>query len=115
MTRKSPKFFSKLSGHYKVIKDAALFLDLVPFWTDWDDAQTGFCLRLEEELIAFEQAHSKEIYALQECLQAYMVAKLALMALVSWIHGFISFINTTIQSSTRPSLDRQKRGTLPHV
>jgi hypothetical protein len=42
-----PKFFSKLSGH-KVIKDAALCLDLVPLWNDWDDAQTGFRLRLEE-------------------------------------------------------------------
>jgi hypothetical protein len=89
-----PKFFSKSSGH-KVIKDAASFLDLVPFWTDWDDAQTSFRLRLEDKLIAFKQAHSEEIESLQEySIKAYTVAKLALTASVSWIHGFISFIDT---------------------
>jgi hypothetical protein len=50
---------------------------------------------LEEELIAFEQAHSEEIDSLQEySMKAYTVTKLALMAYVSWIHGFISFIDT---------------------
>jgi hypothetical protein len=89
-----PKFFSKSSGH-KVIKDSASFLDLVPAWGDWDDAQTGYRLRLEEELIAFEQAHSEEIEGLQEySMKAYTVAKLALTASVAWIHGFISFIDT---------------------
>jgi hypothetical protein len=89
-----PKFFSKSSNH-KVIKDAALFLDLVPLWNDWDNAQTGFCLCLEEELIVFEQAHSEEIDSLQEySMKAYTVAKLALSASVSWSHGFISFIDT---------------------
>jgi hypothetical protein len=89
-----PKFFSKSSGH-RVIKDAASFLDLVPAWGDWDDAQTGYRLQLEEELIAFEQAHSEEIEGLQEYSpKAYTVAKLALTASVAWIHGFISFIDT---------------------
>jgi hypothetical protein len=92
--QKIPKFFLKSRGH-KVIKDAALFLDLVPFWTDWDNVQIGFCLHLEEELIVFEQAHSEEIEALQEySMKAHTVAKLALTALVAWIHGFISFIDT---------------------
>jgi hypothetical protein len=66
-------------------------------WSDWDDAQTGFRLRLEEELIAFEAAHSEEIEALQEySMKAYtLVAKLALTVSVSWMqHGFISFIDT---------------------
>jgi hypothetical protein len=130
--QKIPKFFSKSSGH-KVIKDAASFLDLVPFWTDWEAAQTGFHLCLEEELIAFKQAHSEEIEALQDySTKAYTVAKLALTALVAWIHGFISFIDTyyrklnkakfglasltrTIVNSTRPSLDQQKRGTSLHA
>jgi hypothetical protein len=89
-----PKFFSKSSGH-KVIMDAASFLDLVPTWSDWDDAHTGYRLRLEEELIAFEQAHLEKIEALQEYwMKAYTVVKLALTALVAWIHGFISFIDT---------------------
>jgi hypothetical protein len=89
-----PKFFSKSSGH-KVIKEAASFLDLVPLWNDWDDAQKGFCLQLEEELIAFEEAHSEEIEFLQEySMKAYTVAKLALTASVAWIHGFISFFDT---------------------
>jgi hypothetical protein len=50
---------------------------------------------LEEELIAFEQAHSEEIEVLQEySMKANTVAKLALTASAGWIHGFISFIDT---------------------
>jgi hypothetical protein len=92
--QKIPKFFSKSSGH-RVIRDEASFLDLIGAWKDWDDAQTGFRVRLQEELIAFEAEHSEVIDALKEdSIKAYTVAQLALTESIGWMHGFISFIDS---------------------
>jgi hypothetical protein len=99
--QKIPKFFSKSSGH-RVVKDDASFLDLIPTWKDWDDAQTGYRMRLQDELVAFEAEHSEVIASLQEdSTKAYTVAQLALTESIAWMHGFISFIDGYYRDLTK--------------
>jgi hypothetical protein len=61
----------------------------------FDDAQTWFRVRLQEELITFEVEHSQVIHGLKEdSINAYTVAQLALTKSIGWMHGFISFIDS---------------------
>jgi hypothetical protein len=102
--QKIPKFFSKSSGH-QVIWDEALFFDLIPAWKDWDDAQTGFRVRLQEELIAYKAEHSKVIDGLKE---DSIKAQLALTESIGWMHGFISFIDSYYRDLTKATFGTGK-------
>jgi hypothetical protein len=49
--QKIPKLFSKSSGHMVIKDEASSFLDLVPTWKEWDNAQTGFCPKRNSSLL----------------------------------------------------------------
>jgi hypothetical protein len=75
---------------------------LIPARKDWDNAQTGFCICLQEELIAFVAEHSKVIDGLKEdSIKAYTVAQLALTESIGWMHGFILFMDSYYRDLTK--------------
>jgi hypothetical protein len=69
----------------------------------------GFCIRLQEELIAFEVDHSEVIDGLKEdSIKAYTVALLALTKSIWWMHGFILFVDSYYWDLTKAKFGTRK-------
>jgi hypothetical protein len=91
--QKVPRFFKKSTTH-KVIKDDASHFDTIPSNDDWDAPGSGFRALLKEELVTFRAAHLELIdSALERDSIAYAVARMALTESVSWVDGFIVFLD----------------------
>jgi hypothetical protein len=91
--QKMLRFFKKLTSH-KVVKDDESHFDTVVSFDKWDAPGSGFCLQLKEELVMFRAAHLENIDNALECDSiTYAVATMALTESVSWVEGFIVFLD----------------------
>ena len=106
--QKIPRFFKKASSH-KVIKDDASFFDTVCSWDKWDAPGTGFRAQLKDELVTFRAARLENIdNALERDSIGYAVAIMALTESVSWIEGFIVFIDDYHRDLTKAKFGVKK-------
>jgi hypothetical protein len=90
---KIPRYFSQSSAH-KVVKQDASYFDTISMYKEWDLPNSGYCTRLKEELVTFRAAHQHNIdeYVQRESL-AYALATMALTESVTWLEGFIVFLD----------------------
>jgi hypothetical protein len=73
--------------------DTSHFNTVVSF-DEWDTPGLGFLLQLKEELVTFRDAHLENIdNALERDSIAYAVATMTLRESVSWVEGFIVFLD----------------------
>jgi hypothetical protein len=105
---KIPRYFSQSSGH-KVVKHDASYFDNIATHEEWDTPITGFRARLKEELQTFRSAHLENIdeTLLRDSL-SYAVANMALTDAVSWLEGFIVFIDDYHRDLTKARFGTKK-------
>jgi hypothetical protein len=90
---KIPRYFSAAATH-KVVKQDASYFDTVATFEEWDVPNSGYRTRLKEELVTFRAAHQDNIdETLERDSFGYAVATMALTESVSWIEGFIVFLD----------------------
>jgi hypothetical protein len=106
--QKMPRFFKKATSH-KVIKDDASHFDTIASFDEWDAPGSGFRVQLKEELVTFRAAHLENIdVALERDSIAYAVATMALTESVSWIEGFVVFLDDYHRDLTKAKFGTKK-------
>jgi hypothetical protein len=106
--QKMPRFFKKATSH-KVIKDDASHFDTIASFDEWDAPGSGFRVQLKEELVTFRAAHLENIdNALERDSIAYAVATMALTESVSWIEGFVVFLDDYHRDLTKAKFGTKK-------
>jgi hypothetical protein len=88
-----PRFFCKPMA-YSVVKNDASYFDEIVSNEEWQMPGDGYRDKLKEELTMFRTSHQGNIdLALDRDSPAYAVASMALTESVSWVEGFIVFID----------------------
>jgi hypothetical protein len=88
-----PKMFSKSLDH-KVLRDDASYFNMIPNFHDWDLKDGGWRDKIKEELVRFSMGHARTIDEIFERgSPGDTLARLCLVETVSWIEGFLSFID----------------------
>jgi hypothetical protein len=106
--QKVPQFFKKAATH-KVIKDDASHFDTIASFDEWDSPGSGFRVQLKDELVTFRAAHLENIdNALERDSIACAVATMALTESVSWIEGFILFLDDYHRDLTKAKFGTKK-------
>jgi hypothetical protein len=57
---KVPQYLS-MGSHHKVVRMDESNFNCVSNWSDWDEAESGFRAKLDEELIVFKTSHQERI------------------------------------------------------
>jgi hypothetical protein len=106
--QKVPRFFKKATTH-KVIKDDASHFDTISTFDEWDSPGSGFRVQLKDELVTFRAAHLENIdNALERDSIACAVATMALTESVSWVEGFIVFLDDYHRDLTKAKFGTKK-------
>ena len=106
--QKVPRFFKKSAAH-KVVKDDASHFDTVVSFDEWDAPGSGFRLQLKDDLVTFRAAHLELIdNVLERDSLAYAIANMALTESVSWVEGFIVFLNDYHRDLTKAKFGTKK-------
>jgi hypothetical protein len=106
--QKLPRFFKKATAH-KVIKDDASHFDTIASFDEWDSPGSGFRVQLKDELVTFRAAHLENIdNALERDSIACAVATMALTESVTWIEGFIVFLDDYHRDLTKAKFGTKK-------
>jgi hypothetical protein len=78
-------------------------------WSDWDEAESGFRAKLDEELIVFKSSHQESIdEAYEPETRAYNLAVLSLTKSISFIKGFMKFIDYYMKHLTQAKFGVKK-------
>jgi hypothetical protein len=105
---KVPRYFSQTNVH-KVVKHDASHFDTISTFEDWDAPISGFRTRLKEELSTFRAAHQENIdEALHRDSIGYAIATMALTEAVSWLDGFIVFLDDYHRDLTKAKFGSKK-------
>jgi hypothetical protein len=105
---KVPRYFSQTSVH-KVVKNDASYFETIGNHDEWDSPISGFRARLKEELSTFRAAHQDNIdEALERDTMGYAVATMALTDSVSWLEGFIVFLDDYHRDLTKAKFGTKK-------
>jgi hypothetical protein len=90
---KIPRYFSQSATH-KVVKQDSSYFDTIPTFEEWDLPNSGYRTRLKEELVTFRAAHQDNIdESVERDSLAYALATMALTESVTWLEGFIVFLD----------------------
>jgi hypothetical protein len=105
---KVPRYFSQSSVH-KVVKHDASHFETIATFDEWDTPISGFRTRLKEELQTFRAAHRDNIdESLNRESIGYAVATMALTESVSWLEGFIVFLDDYYRDLTKAKFGSKK-------
>jgi hypothetical protein len=105
---KVPRYFSQTSAH-KVVKHDASHFETIGTFDEWDAPISGFRARLKEELTTFRSAHQENIdESLSRGSVGYAVATMALTESVSWLEGFIVFLDDYHHDLTKAKFGSKK-------
>jgi hypothetical protein len=105
---KVPQYLST-GSHHKVVRMDESNFDCVSNWSDWDEAESGFRAKLDEELIVFKTSHQERIEEVYEAeTRAYNLAVLSLTESISFIEGFMKFISDYIKHFIQAKFGVQK-------
>jgi hypothetical protein len=106
--QKIPRFFKKAAVH-KVVKDDASHFDTIISYDEWDAPGSGFRVQLKDELVTFRAAHLEIIDSvLERDSTARAIASMALTESVSWIEGFIVFLDDYHRDLTKAKFGTKK-------
>ena len=96
-----PRFFT-VTGNHVVIDGESSFFSHISTYAKWNDPSEGYKKRLKRELSIFRNAHTELIHAhLNPSAPLFHLAMSSLNESISWIYGFINYIDETfIQYST---------------
>jgi hypothetical protein len=105
---KVPRYFSQSSVH-KVVKHDASHFETIGTFEEWDTPISGFRSRLKEELQTFRAAHRENIdESLNRDSIGYAIATMALTESVSWLEGFIVFLDDYYRDLTKARFGSKK-------
>ena len=105
---KIPSYLSS-GSHHKVVRMDESNFNCVSNWSDWDEAESGFRAKLDEELIVFKVSHQESIdEAYESGTRAYNLAVLALTESISFIEGFMKFIDDYMKHLTQAKFGVKK-------
>jgi hypothetical protein len=91
---KTPKNFSTTSGHQVLLSDGSYFDSIGGSHTEWADVGTGFKMRLQDALAAFQVLHGNFINQVVGIgSKVHTVVQAALTESSAWIVGYIQFID----------------------
>jgi hypothetical protein len=100
-------YFSTGSLHKVVCMDESNY-NCVANWSNWDEAESGF-RKLDEELIVFKSSHQESIDEAYELeTRAYNLAVFSLTESISFIEGFMKFIDDYIKHLTQAKFGVKK-------
>jgi hypothetical protein len=108
---KVPQYLSTGSSgsHHKVVRMDESNFNCVSNRSDWDEAESGFRAKLDEELIAFKTSHQERIEEVYEAeTRAYNLAVLSLTESISFIEGFMKFIDDYMKHLTQAKFGVKK-------
>jgi hypothetical protein len=105
---KVPRYFSQSSVH-KVVKHDASHFETIGTFDEWDTPISGFRTRLKEELQTFRAAHqdNRDETLNRESI-GYAVATMALTESVSWLEGYIVFLDDYYRDLTKAKFGSKK-------
>jgi hypothetical protein len=96
-------------SHDKVVRMDESNFNCVANWSDWDEAESGFHAKLDEELIVFKSSHHESIdKAYKPETRAYKLAVLSLAESISFIEGFMKFIDDYMKHLTQAKFGVKK-------
>jgi hypothetical protein len=105
---KLPRFFSKQGAH-TVIKNDSSFFSEVTTWDEWDSPMTGFRACMKEALTSFRTSHQGNIDdTLERDSLVYAISTMALTESVSWLEGFIVFLDDYYRELTKAKFGTKK-------
>jgi hypothetical protein len=105
---KLPRFLTK-QGSHTVIKNDSSFFSEVKTWEEWDSPMTGFRACLKEALTLFRTSHQGNIDdTLQRDSIVYAICTMALIESVSWVEGFITFLDDYYRDLTAARFGSKK-------
>jgi hypothetical protein len=105
---KCPKIFDKKTAQ-RVVKDDSSYFDCIPTFGDWDELDGGWREKIKSELSSFTTGHEKSIIeAFDSSSRAYALARLSLTESVSWVEGFVSFIDDYYKELTKGKFGSRK-------
>jgi hypothetical protein len=91
------------------VKNDASYFETIGNHDEWDSPISGFRARLKEELSTFRAAHQDNIdEALERDTMGYAVATMALTDSVSWLEGFIVFLDDYHRDLTKAKFGTKK-------
>jgi hypothetical protein len=102
-----PKFFSDETKH-RVLTSNDSFFNLLPDFNGWDFPKTGYRDRLKEELYNFKASQEFRISEQHAGTAAYSVAMHSVTSSLSWIEGFIVFIDDYYKELTKAMFGKAK-------
>jgi hypothetical protein len=106
--QKIPRFFKKAAVH-KVVRDDSSHFDTIVSYDEWDAPGSGFRVQLKDELVTFRAAHLEIIDSvLDRDSKARAIASMALTESVSWIEGFIVFLDDYHRDLTKAKFGTKK-------
>jgi hypothetical protein len=96
-------------SHHKVVRMDESNFNCVTNWSNWDKAESGFCAKLDEELIVFKSSHQESIdEAYEPETRAYNLAVLSLTESISFVEGFMKFIDDYTKHLTQAKFGVKK-------
>jgi hypothetical protein len=105
---KVPQYLST-GSHHKVVRMDESNFNCVLNWSDWDEAESGFRAKLDEELIVFKSSHQERIDEVYKAeTQAYNLAVLSLTESISFIESFMKFIDDYMKHLTQAKFGVKK-------
>jgi hypothetical protein len=105
---KVPRYFSQSSVH-KVVKHDTSHFETIATFEEWDTPISGFRTRLKGELQTFQAAHRDNIdESLNRESIGYAVATMALTKSVSWLEGYIVFLDDYYRDLTKAKFGSKK-------
>jgi hypothetical protein len=108
LKNKLPSYFFT-GSHHKVVRMDESNFNCVANWSDWDKAESGFRAKLDEELIVFKSSHEESIdEAYEPETRAYNLAVLSLTKSISFIEGFMKFIDDYMKHLTQAKFGVKK-------
>jgi hypothetical protein len=105
---KVPQYLST-GSHHKVVRMDESNFNCISNWSDWDEAESGFRAKLDEELIIFKTSYQERIEEVYEAdTRAYNLAVLSLTESISFIKGFMKFIGDYMKHLTQAKFGAKK-------